>query len=371
MLAIVIRNAQSMGLHDEATNARFSILEAEMRRRLWWSLVAFDHRICELTEYKISTLTPVWDCRLPQNVNDFELRLEMKTAPVDHIRPTEAFFPFVRSELANSLRHSAFHLSFINPTLNALRRSSTADPEKDEVEVYEATIEQHLSFCEQDDPLSFMTTWTIRGQIARHHLLAYYAKHSRESMQQTPSQRSAALSHALNMLECETRIRNSPLTKRYLWLANFHVPVIAYFHIINHTKRHPDEPRKDQAWGVMRDNWNARAANRGGLRQGKEVLTFDGFVQSVGRGWKCFGAAMRRDMEDELLRNADLHGADMNDDSRMTGPRDSGGQAMAERSLINMWTDMDSTMSGQSVLGGEMAHFWTAMDWRFMDAQDW
>lgn len=360
-----------MGLHDEVTNVKFTVLEAEMRRRLWWSLVTFDHRVCEMTEYKTSTLTPIWDCQLPLNTNDFELRSEMKTLPVGHKRPTEALFPFLWSEVANSLRHSAFHLSFVNPVLNTLRRPSTANSDGNEVEAYEATIERHLSVCEPDDPLGFMTIWMVRGQLARHHLLAYYAKHSKESVQQTQAQRSTALSHALNMLECDTKIRTSPLTKRFLWLANFHVPAIAYFHVINHSKKQPDEPRMEDAWRLMRDNWNARAANRDPHRKRNEQMTFEGFVQVVKKGWDAFGAAMRRDMEDELLEKDDLLEVESREDgSTLAGPNLEG-QLVLEDNLVNIGTDLHPNMAGQSIMGGEMAHFWTAMDWRFMDPQAW
>lgn len=59
MLAIAIRSAQRMGLHNESTYTRYTNLEAEKCRRLWWSLVMFDHRICEMSDYKTTTLTPI------------------------------------------------------------------------------------------------------------------------------------------------------------------------------------------------------------------------------------------------------------------------------------------------------------------------
>ncbi|KAJ5509759.1 hypothetical protein N7527_011902 [Penicillium freii] len=37
-------------------------LEAEMRRRLWWSLIIFDNRIGEMSDYQTSSLAPTWDC---------------------------------------------------------------------------------------------------------------------------------------------------------------------------------------------------------------------------------------------------------------------------------------------------------------------
>lgn len=371
ILAILIRNAQRMRLHDERSNAKHSALEAEIRRRLWWSLVAMDHRICELVEYQTSSLTPLWDCQMPLNVNDFELRSQMKVSPLDQDRPTEALFPFIWSRLINSLRHSDFHLNFINPALHALRRPSMAISEADGVGEYEAIMEKHLAFCQADDPLGFMTIWTVRCHLARHHLLAYYAKYSKKSVQQTNSQRGAALRYALDMLECDTKIRTSPLTKRFLWFANLHIPMIAYFHIINHAKRHPDEPALKGAWRVMRDHWNARAANRTSTKNQNERVTFDGFVQSVRKGWDAFGATLRRDIESEVLEKENLLGSGLNGDVAITEPVDFGGQRISKRDIFGVETGLYPDMAGQSAMEGELTHFWTTMDWSFIDPQGW
>jgi Fungal specific transcription factor domain len=103
MLDAAIRIAQRMGIHKESTYAKCTALEAEMRRRLWWLLIIFDHRIAEMSDQTITMLTPTWNCRTTLNVNDFDLRLEMKTPPEVHEKPTEALFAVVRSELNPSL----------------------------------------------------------------------------------------------------------------------------------------------------------------------------------------------------------------------------------------------------------------------------
>jgi hypothetical protein len=82
-----------MGIDTESTNARHSVLEAELRRRLWWSLTLYDNRMAEMTECKTTSLLPTWDCKLPLNVNDFSLRAEMNTQPAEFGVLSEALFP--------------------------------------------------------------------------------------------------------------------------------------------------------------------------------------------------------------------------------------------------------------------------------------
>jgi hypothetical protein len=93
MLGLAIRISQRMGIHNKPIYAKCTALEAEMRRRLWWSLIMFDNRICEMFDYKTAMLAPTWDCRTPLNVNDFSIRPEVKTPPVIHENPLRRFLP--------------------------------------------------------------------------------------------------------------------------------------------------------------------------------------------------------------------------------------------------------------------------------------
>lgn len=259
---MAIRVAQRMGLHVESTYSGCNALESEMRRRLWWSLVTFDHRLCEMSDYKTTSLTPTWDCKTPLNVNDFELRPEMKNSPTAHDNPTEALFAVVRSDLADSVRHSVFHINFINPSLNAIAKPRHGPaPDGNELTLLEKTLEdKYLNSCDQDNPLHFMTIWTTRAYLARTRLLEHYSRISTSSAPQTEPQRAAAVSHALSMLECETKLRTSPLTKGFLWHVDSNVPALAYVHILNVLKKRPEDDHAERAWEIMSDNYEARAA---------------------------------------------------------------------------------------------------------------
>lgn len=250
-----------MGLHTESAYAKCSALEAEMRRRLWWSLILFDSRICELVDYKTSMLVPTWDCKIPLNVNDFDLQPEMKNPPAVQGKSTETLFAVVRSEMGDFLRHSAFNLDFINPALKAIAKDVQRGPipEGGELVTLETIIEDHfLKFCNQENPLHFMTTWMARGYIAKYRLIEYYSTFSRSSVHQTEVQRDAANSHALRMLKCDTKLMTSPLTKGYLWLVRNYFPFPAYLHIVQDLRRRPVGDHAEYVWEKMNDNYEAR-----------------------------------------------------------------------------------------------------------------
>ena len=248
-----------MGLHNESANARYSPLEGEMRRRLWWSLIMFDNRICELSDQRASMLVPAWDCRTPLNMNDFDLRPEMKIPPLDHDNPTEALFVVLRSELGDFIRHCDSHLDFTNPILKPLAQlwRESRHLEGAEFTTFETALEdKYLRHCNPENPLHFMTLWTVRGYLAKCRLMEHHLRYS--SAEQTDSQYNTAISHALRMLECDTKLVASPLTKGYQWMLNSYFPLPAYLHIVQDIRRRPLTDHAARGWKVMSENYHVR-----------------------------------------------------------------------------------------------------------------
>lgn len=384
-----------MGLHDESAYSGYNALEAEIRRRLWWSLVTFDHRLCEMSEYKTTNLTPVWDCKTPLNVNDFELRPEMKTSPPTHSRPTEALFTVVRSELADFIRHSGFHINFINPSLNVIakpRHGNTADV--DELTLLEKTIEDnYLKFCDPDNPLHFMTIWTTRAYLARNRLLKHYSNSSTSAAPQTDAQRSAAVSHALSMLECETRLRTSPLTKGFLWHVDSNVPALAYVHLLNLLNKRPGDENAERAWEALSDNYEARAAYCKAGEYGipdvfsRVVLQVwaarESFCQENGRPVQPPRIVeMVRNMAKRTEEDFPTHQPDPGQSSigamgpsaggsSQPMPLDLGGQGSGDQFLPGPGLGAYPAVPGQAMMDIDMDPFWNPVDWRWMHARGW
>ncbi|KAK3681349.1 fungal-specific transcription factor domain-containing protein [Podospora appendiculata] len=420
MLGIAIRIAQRLGMHSEASYANLTALEGEMRRRLWWSLVIFDHRICELSDYKTTTLLPTWDCRTPRNINDFEIRSN-KSTPAIHGYPTEALFAVVRSEVADFIRHSAFHLNFVNPRLNSLAQPKTTPADTDseppslppsELLALERLIEdKHLAFCNTLDPLHFMTIWTTRSTLARNRLMEHYSRHSTLTLRPTDAQRLAAVSYALRMLESDTTLRTSPLARGYLWFVDFHFPALAYLHLLNGLRKRPGEDHATTAWEVMSENYAALAARprANADEQGGVDRIFVAFSRVVFQAWEAREALIREKggMAEAVpgivqgLRNkmasmcGDVGGSGFGfagEEQGAGGGMGSGGSdgSGANTNMVsNMPMEVGGSGGGQSFAGMapggvgyypempgqagmmdvDMDQFWTEMDWRLMNTQ--
>jgi hypothetical protein len=271
MLAVAIRVAQRMGYHNESNHAKCSALEAEMRRRLWWSLVIFDNRICEMFNYRTATLAPTWNCRTPLNLNDFELLPDMKAVPRVHTNSTEAVFVVVRSQLSDFVRHCAFHLDFIDPLLTTFAQAKDAATGgaaplggRNALELQRAVEEGTLAHCDPANPLHFMTIWTARAYMAKILLLEHCSRHAKSKSAQPladPQQQqhhNPGVGYALNMIECDTKLMSSRLTKGYRWHIEYHFPFLAYTYLLQHLKKQPRDDSAAQAWEVMSDCFEAR-----------------------------------------------------------------------------------------------------------------
>lgn len=287
LLGMAIRLAQRIGIHTESMNMKCRPFEAEQRRRLWWAMVLFDNRICEMSDVKATTLEPTWTCRTPSNVNDFDIRAEMTSLPPSHRIPTEALYAVVSSELGNYARHSTSYLDCNGPTRHTwgerpLQPSRTLD------DIETALENKYFALCNPENPIHFMTMWTARGFLAKYRLYEHYSRTARSNTPPTEHQRDTALTHAITILNCDTRLAASPLVKGFLWQLYFNFPFPSYMHIVSDLKKRPLAEPAERAWKAMSENCAAR------FTSDKEVnLGFKLFSKPVLQSWEAREEALR------------------------------------------------------------------------------
>jgi hypothetical protein len=251
---MAVRIARRMGIHKESTLARCDVFEAEMRRRLWWALVFFDTRVGQLSYSDTAMLSPLWDCRVPLNVGDAELRPGMAAPPVSHGRGTDAAFAVTRAELGDWIRNSPTHLAFTEPVLRSVARRLPADGDP---AALEARIEHdYLRHLDEGDPTHFMAIWSSRAQMAKCHIIQHWA--DPKTAARSDAERDVSLGHACRVLDCDTKMLASPLVKGFTWFMWLHFPFPAYLDIIEDLKRRPLSPGATRAWEVMDRNHEAR-----------------------------------------------------------------------------------------------------------------
>ncbi|KAI1324243.1 fungal-specific transcription factor domain-containing protein [Xylariaceae sp. FL0255] len=88
----VVRIAQQMGYHRDGEVLGLSPYETEMRRRIWWYIIAVDGRHAMMSGLSHAFAPSHWDTKLPGNYNDSELIPHSLEPLVPHEGPTDMAF---------------------------------------------------------------------------------------------------------------------------------------------------------------------------------------------------------------------------------------------------------------------------------------
>ncbi|KAH7310202.1 hypothetical protein BKA65DRAFT_575639 [Rhexocercosporidium sp. MPI-PUGE-AT-0058] len=101
---LVVRSAQSIGLHRDGKKFGLPPFECEIRRRLWWNIVANDSRAGEDLGFTILNFEGVTDVALPINVNDNQLEPNMTKLPSAELAWTEMSVTLIIIEVSKVLQ---------------------------------------------------------------------------------------------------------------------------------------------------------------------------------------------------------------------------------------------------------------------------
>ena len=105
---LVVRMAQSLGIHRDGSHFKLRPFEIEMRRRLWWQICILDARASEDHGCDPTINDQLFDTKMPLNVNDEDLVPEMPELPESKIGCTEMTFGLIRFEITSTLKKIQF-----------------------------------------------------------------------------------------------------------------------------------------------------------------------------------------------------------------------------------------------------------------------
>lgn len=104
LVAMVVRIAQSLGLHRDGSLFGMGAFETEIRRRIWYEICFLDLRTSEDHGCDPSIHTISYDTQMPLNINDEDLSEDPNALPpVARSEFTEMTFSLVRFEVLDCL----------------------------------------------------------------------------------------------------------------------------------------------------------------------------------------------------------------------------------------------------------------------------
>ena len=293
LLSIAVRIGQRMGLHRDPAPFGHSPFEVEQRRRLWWTIVAYDARIGEMTGSTITAISAGSDTRLPLNINDTDLHIDAKDAPVPHTGATEMLFCLTRLETSLVVRSDSQRDAPIRgvdlagaptpagagnagavPPIPTVRIANQEDISYT-LDGFCAHIEnQYLRHCDEKIPLHFFTLTMTRQVLCKMRVLGFLVRLNQETIslpgdrppppgnqEQHPlndAERETLFNEAIQMIEYDNVLQAAETLRGYRWYTYMHFPVPAYMFLVSELRRRTLGPIVERAWVAVSENYERR-----------------------------------------------------------------------------------------------------------------
>ena len=175
LTGLVVRIAQTIGIHRDGSHFGLAPFEIEMRRRLWWQVCILDVRASEDHGCDPTITEQSFDTRMPLNVNDIDLDPQTKLLPAEKKGCTDMTFSLIRYEVANTFRR----LNYIPPGTpracgDYFASVSLEDKERWITETHQKLEEKYLKHCDMTVPIYWVTATVARLMMSKMWLMVYH-----------------------------------------------------------------------------------------------------------------------------------------------------------------------------------------------------
>ncbi|KAF2801693.1 uncharacterized protein BDZ99DRAFT_402906 [Mytilinidion resinicola] len=224
LTGLVVRIAQTLGVHRDGSHFNLPPFEVEMRRRLWWEVCILDARASEDHGCDPTIVEAQFDTQMPLNVNDADLDPNMKDFPESRIGFTEMTFCIIRFEVANIFRR----ILYIPPGPNRCNTyfANLTIPEKEKwiTECHQRLEEKYLSSCDMTIPLYWVTATISRLVMSKMWLVVYHPHQRKDGGASLPQETKDKLFiTSLENIEYAALLETEARTMKWGWLFRTYV----------------------------------------------------------------------------------------------------------------------------------------------------
>ncbi|KAG4444018.1 hypothetical protein IFR05_000478 [Cadophora sp. M221] len=210
---LVVRCAQSIGLHRDGNNFKLSPFECELSRRLWWYIVTNDSRVGEDLGLIILNFDGATDVALPLNVNDNQLEPNMKILPPPELGWTEMSFTLIIMEVNKMLQE-------INQS--RLKYEDIASYEAARQRIIHSLVERqerYLQYCDENIPAQRAAHLIDRILTAKLQFITRRHSRSTSSGAQSLSQDTEEnFESACDILELSRQFSTDDMLEGFRWI---------------------------------------------------------------------------------------------------------------------------------------------------------
>ncbi|TKA57841.1 hypothetical protein B0A49_11751, partial [Cryomyces minteri] len=224
LTGLVVRIAQTIGLHRDGSHFGLSPFEIERRRRLWWQVCILDTRASEDHGCDPTITEQSFDTKMPLNVNDEDLSPSMREFPPARQGCTDMTFCIIRFEVSNTFRR----INYIPPSPlgcnNFFATVSLEDKERWITECHARLEERYLKHCDMSIPLYWVTATVARLMMAKMWLMVYHPFQRQDGGASLPqATKDKLFITSLENVEYSLLLETEARTMRWGWLFRTYV----------------------------------------------------------------------------------------------------------------------------------------------------
>ncbi|EMC99905.1 hypothetical protein BAUCODRAFT_63686, partial [Baudoinia panamericana UAMH 10762] len=260
LVGLVVRIAQTMGLHRDSSQFGLSPFETEMRRRLWWQVGILDTRASEDHGCDPTIIEQSFDTKMPLNINDADISPEMTEFPPERQGCTDMSFCLIRFEVANTFRR----INYVPPGPpkacgDFFASVTLEDKERWITECHQRLEDRYLKHCDMSVPLFWVTATVARLMMSKMWLMVYHPFQRQDGGVSLPGETKDKLfitsleniEYAL-LLETETR------TMKWGWLFRTYMQWHALAFILSELCCRTTGELADRAWTAIEKTRDGR-----------------------------------------------------------------------------------------------------------------
>ena len=246
-----VRLGQRIGLHRDGSLVGLSPFETEIRRRMWWRLLALDGQTAELCGAGLSIAFPQYDCKRPLNVNDSDLSPNMSALPSEHDGPTEMIFCGFRYEIGLFLRNTKASSNWMESGLS----DRAMEEKKKQLDELRALIERkYLRFCDPSVPLHLFARLMGEATIMALRLVAPFPRRYPQGLvEMTAKERDEVFWISMDVLGLYNLSQRTESIRRFLWNVNVQFQWHAFIIIAHELQLRPEDQHTHDAWSKIEE----------------------------------------------------------------------------------------------------------------------
>ncbi|KAJ8109389.1 hypothetical protein OPT61_g7497 [Boeremia exigua] len=224
LTGLVVRIAQTLGIHRDGSHFGLLPFEIEMRRRLWWQVCVLDARSSEDHGCDPTIVEAQFDAKMPLNVNDTDLHPDMTEFPQERTGFTDMTFSLIRFEVANIFRRILYVPPGPVRCTELFANLTITEKENWITQCHQQMEEKYLKNCDMSIPLCWVTATISRLIMSKMWLIVYHPHQRKDGGASLPQETKDKLFiTSLENVEYSILLETEARTMKWGWLFRTYV----------------------------------------------------------------------------------------------------------------------------------------------------